>query len=119
MESNSDAPRANGNWDAYWNDSGAAGAFSADGADHPALVGFWRELFEMAGRDNTSPRIVDLASGNGAVIAHALDVFDEGGADITAVKFAFQFNFYFFIGLIGKNIGADIFFGKIMIILKT
>ena len=87
MESNtnSDTPRANGNWDSFWDASGSSGAFSSDGADHPALAGFWRELFEMAGRNNAAPRIADLASGNGAVIAHALDVFDSQAADITAV----------------------------------
>ncbi|MDJ0812707.1 MAG: class I SAM-dependent methyltransferase [Woeseiaceae bacterium] len=89
-DSNSDAPKSNGNWDSYWSGAGGAAAFSADGADHPALVGFWKEIFEMAGRDKPAPRIIDLASGNGAVIAHALDVFAEGAANITSVDLSEQ-----------------------------
>lgn len=84
-KNNSDAPQTSGDWDSYWGGAGGAAAFSADGADHPALVGFWNEIFEMAGRDNPAPRVVDLASGNGAVIAHALGAFSGGAADITAV----------------------------------
>lgn len=87
---NSDAPRSNGSWDSYWTDSGDAAAFSADGADHPALAGFWHEFFEMVKRDIAMPRLVDLASGNGAVITHALAVFDDASASITSVDVSEQ-----------------------------
>jgi len=81
----SDMPQTNASWDSFWSDSGGAGAFSADGADHPAVAGFWGAFFEMIRRDNPAPRIADLASGNGAVIAHALGVFEGDTANITSV----------------------------------
>lgn len=89
-EPNSDAPGTSGSWNSYWNGAGGAAAFSADGADHPALVGFWSEIFAMAGRDHAAPRVVDLASGNGAVIAHALAVLNVETADITSVDISDQ-----------------------------
>jgi SAM-dependent methyltransferase len=72
-------------WDAYWHGTGDTGAFSSGGASHPAVLAFWREFFQEVNQDNSDPAMIDLASGNGAVVEHALAVFGEGKAEITAV----------------------------------
>lgn len=82
---NSGSPPGNENWNSYWSVSRDAGAFSADGADHPALTSFWCEVFETIKRENPAPRLIDIASGNGAVIAHALSVFAADSGEFTCV----------------------------------
>ncbi len=69
-------------WDAYWHGTGDAGAYSSGGASHPAILSFWTEFFQGVERDypevNPPPKIIDIASGNGAVIELALAIFADG-----------------------------------------
>lgn len=72
-------------WDTYWQGAASAGAYSAGGIAHPAILEFWGRFFDAARQRQATPRLVDLASGNGAVIECALKVFDDAGADLTCV----------------------------------
>lgn len=54
-------------WDKYWTGSSSGAAFNQEGADHPALDEFWIEA--LAGVDKKA-RILDVASGRGALLAH-------------------------------------------------
>ena len=85
MHSDPDTPQTNGGWDSYWQGAGDTAAFSADGSIHPAMSGFWSEFFQSSKALFESPRIVDLASGNGALIAYAFDAFGENAANISCV----------------------------------
>ena len=72
-------------WDAYWHGTGDSGAYSSGGAGHPAIKDFWGTFFQSLQQDYTKPSMLDIASGNGAVVEHALQVFGEGSAEISCV----------------------------------
>lgn len=80
-----DLSREAQSWDAYWQDTDAVGAYSAAGTDHPAIIGFWTDFFTHVRKRYDKPRIIDLASGNGAVVRHAVNVLGADSADITCV----------------------------------
>jgi len=73
------------NWDAYWHGTADAGAFSGGGASHPAVLAFWNEFFQFVNEESGDLAMIDLASGNGAVVEGALAFFGEGKARITCV----------------------------------
>jgi len=62
-------------WDSYWQGTGDIGAFTSGGASHPAIRAFWVEYFKSVQKKFNQPKIIDIASGNGAVIECALSVF--------------------------------------------
>ena len=70
-----------GEWDQYWRGAGEAGALTAGGARHPALRTFWMEYFAAVRDDFPSPRLLDVASGSGAVIECALEAFAGAALD--------------------------------------
>jgi SAM-dependent methyltransferase len=72
-------------WDTYWQGSGESGAYSSGGASHPAIKAFWESFFQPVQRDYTAPSILDIASGNGAVVECALQVFGESPVEISCV----------------------------------
>jgi len=72
-------------WDAYWQGIADARAFSSGGANHPANVSFWNEFFRFARDDLAVSSLVDLASGTGAVVEIARDVFGGGAVEMTAI----------------------------------
>lgn len=59
-------------WDTYWQGSGDATALTDGGANHPAILGFWDDFFSASKLNLDTPKILDIASGNGAVIERAL-----------------------------------------------
>lgn len=54
-------------WDTFWRSSADA-AFSAAGLHHPVVVAFWNKYFLQIKDLYDQPRIIDLASGSGAVV---------------------------------------------------
>ena len=59
-------------WDKYWHGTGTTSAFSAGGASHPGLQVVWSDFFLALKGRFTPPRVLDLATGNGAVVESAL-----------------------------------------------
>jgi SAM-dependent methyltransferase len=55
-------------WNRYWAGTGASGAYGAGGVSHPAIDAFWNKFFESTFDLPKDVRIVDLATGNGAMI---------------------------------------------------
>jgi len=72
-------------WNQYWQGTGSAGAFTAGGVDHPAITEFWNAFFLSAQRLNNPVRLVDVATGNGAVVEAALQVLADESPTITCV----------------------------------
>lgn len=72
-------------WDAYWHGTGDTGAYSSGGVTHPAILAFWDEFFNGVKRDYPAPRIIDIASGNGAVVERALAVFGDEPLEMSCV----------------------------------
>jgi ubiquinone/menaquinone biosynthesis C-methylase UbiE len=64
-------------WDKYWQGTGDIGAFTSGGVSHPAIRAFWVEFFNSAKQSYKNPKILDIASGNGAVIECALQAFED------------------------------------------
>jgi len=85
INSKSDSSQVAQSWDTYWHGTGDIGAYSSGGANHPAILAFWDEFFQSVKRDYTVPTIIDIASGNGAVIVRALAAFGDEKADITCL----------------------------------
>ena len=72
-------------WDAYWQGTGETGAYSSGGVNHPAIEAFWTGLFSNLQNEQSAPALLDIASGNGAVIECALDAFAGHPIDISCV----------------------------------
>ncbi len=73
-------------WDAYWSGTHSGEALVDGGVDHPQLREFWEMSFEKyAGSAN---RLVDVASGNGAVLDAYFSTGQQRGAHIACVDFS-------------------------------
>lgn len=72
-------------WDTYWQGTGNIGAFTSGGVSHPAIRAFWSELFNDSKLRYKNPKILDIASGNGAVIECVLETFDKIPNEITSL----------------------------------
>lgn len=72
-------------WDKYWQGTGTAGAFSAGGAGHPGVQVFWADFFQSVAGRFAPPRIVDIATGNGAVVEMALNLLADDQPKVTCV----------------------------------
>jgi len=68
------------NWDAYWRNAGPAPALRDSGPQDEALERFWSDLFDAAlARPGSSRTLLDVASGNGAVVRFALQSAAKAG----------------------------------------
>jgi len=72
-------------WDTYWHGTGDVGAYSSGGVNHPAILAFWDEFFQGVKQDYNKPKIIDIASGNGAVVERALAAFGDELPDFTCL----------------------------------
>lgn len=66
-----DSPSAIHSWDTYWRGASHVATFSSGGTSHPAVLSFWDEVFGNTDMHGNASRIVDIASGSGAVIESA------------------------------------------------
>lgn len=81
----SNTSQTSDSWNTYWQGTSDVGAFTSGGASHPAISAFWEEFFNDAEQNYESPHIIDIASGNGAVVECALTVFDTKPHEITSL----------------------------------
>lgn len=72
-------------WDNYWQHTQSRSAYSGGGATHPAVRGFWDEVFAAARAEFDNPRLADIASGSGAVADAARGSFGISGVRLTCV----------------------------------
>lgn len=77
--------QTNKSWDKYWQGTGDIAAFTSGGVSHPAIRAFWIEFFNSAKQNYSKPKILDIASGNGAVIECALEAFNDIPNELTAL----------------------------------
>jgi len=68
-------------WQSYWQQAKDKNVCELGGTDHPAIEQFWHRFFRDArvGAKNASgcPRIIDIASGSGAVFGHLFSSVDK------------------------------------------
>lgn len=81
----SDNSQVADSWDTYWHGTGEIGAYSSGGVNHPAILAFWDEFFQTVKQDYAAPKIIDIASGNGAVVERALATFGDELPDFTCL----------------------------------
>lgn len=82
---NSNNSHAGDSWDTYWQGTGNIGAFTNGGVSHPAIKAFWAEFFNATTETYTHPKILDIASGNGAIVECALEAFKDMPNEITSL----------------------------------
>ncbi len=85
MTSEPQADATTRGWDTYWQGTGDLGAWTAGGVSHPAIRAYWEDFFSRRREQPGSSALLDLASGNGAVVECALGVFGDGALEITCV----------------------------------
>jgi SAM-dependent methyltransferase len=71
-------------WDAYWRGSAGGASFSSDGVDHPLVRQFWIDTFSSFA-ESDKPRLLDVASGVGAVVEVARETLGENGFEATCI----------------------------------
>lgn len=72
-------------WDTYWHGARTSSAYSGGGSTHPAILEFWATRFADVGARYAPLRIVDIASGNGAVVESAQTAFGDTMPSFTCV----------------------------------
>jgi SAM-dependent methyltransferase len=72
-------------WDTFWRGTGAVGAFSSGGVAHPDIAAFWHDFFTSVASRNESIQLLDVATGNGALLETALSILDDSLTAYTCV----------------------------------
>lgn len=80
-----DTPATTDSWNTYWQGTLEAPAFSGGGVNHPAISAFWSEFLAGASQHSTPTRLLDIGSGNGAMVEYAISAFGNRLPDITCV----------------------------------
>ena len=65
-------------WDRYWEGALDAAPCASESGNHPETSRFWQELFRKVKAEFATPKLIDIASGRGAVVADASKVFIAG-----------------------------------------
>lgn len=88
----SDQLHAMMDWDTYWRGSRDRAAFAGEGVDHPLVGKFWQHALIGCQRAGVQQKLLDVASGNGAVIDTVQSVFGElsgnNTIDVTCLDFS-------------------------------
>lgn len=85
IETKPAAPDVTQSWETYWHGTAEAGAYGAGGAGHPAIHAFWEQFFRSISSSRNAATLLDIASGNGAVVECARDIFGDDGLAISCV----------------------------------
>ena len=72
-------------WDTYWRGSADGAAFGSEGVDHPLVRQFWLDSLSVLSEGGWVPRLLDVASGRGAVVDVTQSVFGDGGAAVSCL----------------------------------
>lgn len=72
-------------WDTYWQGAQSSAAYTSGETSHPLVLAFWKEYFATARKNNADLKVIDVASGNGAVVDSARNAFDGTLPDFTCL----------------------------------
>jgi SAM-dependent methyltransferase len=84
-DTNSELAPANRSWNQYWRGTKDGPSLAIGGANHPRLDQFWQGFFSGLRTASRPTRIVDIASGDGAVVDFVFEVFSGETADVTCI----------------------------------
>lgn len=82
---NSEQPQVAEVWNSYWHGGPNGAAFDGRGARHPIILSFWDEYFRAIKDQYETLRIIDIGSGNGAVVNCAKIAFGGQPVDFTCL----------------------------------
>lgn len=82
---NSEASTIGKSWDAFWHGTGDTGAFASGGVSHPTIARFWTQYFRTVKNNYETPTLIDIATGNGALIEQALRILGNAPGDYTCI----------------------------------
>lgn len=85
MNKPSNPPETRG-WDTYWQGTRDSDSYASGGARHPAITAFWKDTLSqlLASADNKT-RVLDIATGSGAVLESLFSQAAETSLAITCV----------------------------------
>lgn len=72
-------------WDTYWQGSADGTAFANDGVDHPLVRDFWHRSLATLRPADAKLRLLDVASGKGAVIDVVRELFGDDGIAVSCL----------------------------------
>jgi SAM-dependent methyltransferase len=72
-------------WNNYWQGGPNDAASAGRGARHPIILSFWDEYFRAIKDQYETPKIIDIASGNGAIVNCAKIAFGAQPVDFTCL----------------------------------
>ena len=84
MNKSNDSPPTRG-WDTYWQGARNSGAYAADGVTHPAVATFWDAALTEVLSNGRSSKILDIATGSGAVVGRLTQSASHGNHEVTCV----------------------------------
>jgi SAM-dependent methyltransferase len=64
-------------WDTYWEGTKDVGAYGIGGVSHPAIASFWAGFFETISKEFEALSLLDVGTGNGALLDMATSAFGE------------------------------------------
>ena len=83
--SNTGKPPATRGWDTYWKGTRDADSYASGGVRHPAITAFWDATLPKLLAAGDNPRILDIATGSGAVVESLFLQATDATPDITCV----------------------------------
>lgn len=81
----SDSAAVSRSWDNYWQSAATSPAYAGPDASPPQLLAFWNDFFSGMKNRLTTLRLLDIASGNGAVIERLFAAFSDDSPDVTCL----------------------------------
>lgn len=72
-------------WDTYWQGAQDSAAYTGGGSSDPLVLSFWDEFFDDVKGQVGDRKIIDIASGNGAVVERAAMAFGETLPEFTCL----------------------------------
>lgn len=78
-------PAGTRGWDTYWQGTQDADAYASRGASHPTITSFWRDTLSQILAPTSNARILDIATGSGAVVENLFRHSRDPHPDITCV----------------------------------
>ncbi len=72
-------------WDTYWRGARYGAAYTGRGTSHPLVLSFWDEFFKSVRDQFGMPKVIDIASGSGAVVESAKSAFGGQLTDFTCL----------------------------------
>ncbi|MDH3990112.1 MAG: DUF4826 family protein [Gammaproteobacteria bacterium] len=82
---NSDSPSVAESWESNSNVAPHDAAYTSGSIGHPAILSFWGDFFRVAKSEYDTPKVIDIASGNGTVVECANSAFDGQLSNFTCL----------------------------------